>query len=165
MNPYYTHQKYLIEELNKLDFSKPVLVAEIGTGDGSSSIFQSFAIKYPNLRIDSFESDFDWFRDMSEKYPANNYYFHHVSWGRLALTNEYDLAFVDNGLDFESRIKIIDSIKAKVILLHDYDYYNKGIIEDIFSVSEGSFFERFNKDYTLRGNYEILPPTLIMQKI
>jgi hypothetical protein len=164
---YYTHQKYLTGELDKLDYSKPVLVAEFGTGDGSSSIFQEYARKYITLKIDSFETDIKWFNSMKGKYPVDNYNFNFVgSWDNL-ISKEYDLAFVDNGPDFAARIKVIDLIKnkTKVIILHDYDFYNKGVIEDIFSVSKGSFFEKYNKKFVLKGYHEILPPTLIMTRI
>jgi hypothetical protein len=167
MNPYYTHQEYLTEELEKLDYKKPVTVLEFGTGDGSAAVLQSFANRYPNLRVESFESDFDWFKDMFLKYSADNYHFYHVeSWDNLILNEKYDLAFVDAGPDFAARIKIIDLIKdkVKVIILHDYDFYNKGIIEDIFSVSKGSFFEKYRRDFILKGNHEILPPTLVMTR-
>jgi hypothetical protein len=170
MNPlfraYYTHQRYLTEELGKLDYGKPVTVLEFGTGDGSASVFMSFAVCNPNLIIESYESDYGWFCNMFQNYPASNYHFHHVdSWSDLTFDGEYDLAFVDNGPDFEARIKVIELIKdrAKVIILHDYDFYNKGVIEDIFSVSKGSFFERY-KEFNLKGNFDILPPTLIMTR-
>jgi hypothetical protein len=167
-NAYYTHQEYLTAELNKLDYTKPVKVLEFGTGDGSSSIFQSFANRYFNLMIISYESDYGWFINMSKKYPANNYHFHQItSWDELnGFVGNFDLAFVDAGPDFAARIKIIDSIKnyVKVIILHDYDFYNKGVIEDIFSVKKGSFFEKYLNEFTLKGHHEILPPTLIMTK-
>jgi len=33
MNAYYTHQQYLIEYLDKMDYSKEILCLEFGTGD------------------------------------------------------------------------------------------------------------------------------------
>ena len=137
MNPYHTHQKYLIEELDRLDYSKPVIVLEFGTGDGSASILQSFARRYPNLRIDSYENDLNWFCKTSGKYPADNYHFHQVeSWDSFfdkAVFNEsYDLVFVDSS-PWDVRIQAIEAVKdrAIVIILHDYDWFNKGVIEDI----------------------------------
>jgi len=54
---------------------------------------------------------------------------------------------------------IIDCINQ-----NDYDYFNKGIIEDIFSVDKGSFlYEKFSNDFILEGKHEILPPTLILK--
>ena len=169
MNPYYTHRKYLIEELNKLNYSKPVRVLEFGTGDGSAVVFRFFAYLYPDLKIESYETDFNWLRSMTDKYSADNYHFHLVdSWDNLfkeePFNKVYDLAFVDAGPDFDARIKIIDFIKdsVKVIILHDYDFYNKGIMEDHYCVGEGSFFgNKYSKDFILQGNNEY-PGTLIM---
>jgi len=168
MNPYYTHQKRLTEELNRLDYTNPVFVLEFGTGDGSASVLQSFAQQYSNLRIESYDSDLVWATSMSEKYPADNYYFHHVdSWHKIKrkFNGIYDLVFVDAGPLFESRIMIIDIIKAnaKVIVLHDYDFYNKGIMEDHYSVEAGSFFgDNYSDDFILEKDTEY-PGTLIMR--
>ena len=172
MNPYYTHQKYLIEELDRLDYSKPVIVLEFGTGDGSASVLHLFAQKYPNMRIESFEDDFNWMQSTYKKYSVGNYHFHHVdSWDSFfadAVFNElYDLVFVDSS-PWDSRIMAIEAIRdrAKVIILHDYDYYNKGVIDDIKSISEGSFYHtKYANDFTLEGKTEFYPETLIMRKI
>lgn len=170
MNAYYTHQKYLTAELEKLDYTKPVRVLEFGTGDGSASILHDFAKRYPNLTIESFETDFNWLRNMANKYPSDNYTFRLVDlWDELFKTELfkgiYDLAFVDAGPDFDARIKIINyiKVKAKVIILHDYDFYNKGIMEDHYFVGKGSFFgERYSKEFILQGNSEY-PGTLVMR--
>ena len=162
MNAYYTHQKYLIAELEKLDYTKLVIVLEFGTGDGSASILHDFAKRYPNLTVESFETDFNWLRAMTGKYPADNYRFHLVDeWDELfreePFIDKYDLVFVDAGPDFDARIKIINYIKdkAKVIILHDYDFYNKGIMEDHYFVGKGSFFgERYSDEFILQGNSE-----------
>jgi len=170
MNAYYTHRKYLIGELNKLDYSKPITVLEFGTGDGSASIFQYFANMYPNLMVESYETDFIWLQKMFAKYPAHNYHFHLTeSWDILfkeePFNKIYDLAFVDAGPDFDARIKIIDFIKdsLKVIVLHDYDFYNKGIMEDHYFTGKGSFFgDRYSDEFILQGNNEY-PGTLVMR--
>lgn len=172
MNAYYTHQKYLTEELNKIDYSKPVIALEFGTGDGSASIFHKFANEYPNLRVESFDDSQSWHSDMKRKYYHPNYNFIYAkSWDELFLEGDlllydYDLVFVDAGPDFDARIKIINYIKskAKVIVLHDYDFYNKGVMEDHYFVGEGSFFgERYSKEFILQGNNEY-PGTLIMRR-
>jgi len=170
MNAYYTHQKYLTAELEKLDYTKPVKVLEFGTGDGSASILHDFAKHYPNLTVESFETDFNWLRMMAEKYPSDNYRFYLVDfWGELFKTEPfkevYALAFVDAGPDFDARIQIINYIKdkVKVIVLHDYDFYNKGIMDDHYFVGAGSFFgERYSKEFILQGNSEY-PGTLVMK--
>jgi len=170
-NPYYTHQKYLINEMNKLDNIKPLKILEFGTGDGSAFVFSDYLSRYRNLTVDAYEDNLKWYGNMKEKYTNRNYRFHYVaSWDRLIkesniLDYQYDLVFVDADL-FETRIELINFIKynAKVIILHDYDFYNKGVIKDIFSVSEGSFFDKhFGDDFIMEGNYEVLPPTLILK--
>jgi len=170
---YYSHQKYLIEELNKLDYSKPMVVLEFGTGDGSASILQSFALKYPNLRIESFENDFGWYDKMANKYPADNYHFHHVdSWDKFFKNAEYgyfdeiyDLVFIDSS-PWESRVQAIDAVrkKAKVIILHDYAYYNKEVIKDILSTGKDSFYgKKYGNNFIMEGYHEIYPETLVMR--
>lgn len=171
MNPYYTHQKYLAEELNKLDYSKPVIVLEFGTGDGSASILHSFAKRYPNLKIESYESNFNWLQSTFHKYGTDNYHFHYVdSWDEFLEKTEfnevYDLVFVDHD-PFELRIKTIDILKdkTKIFVLHDYDFYNKGIMADHYCITEGSFFgDRYSNEFILQGNNEY-PGTLVMRKI
>jgi hypothetical protein len=171
VNAYYTHQKYLSEELSKLDYSKPVTVLEFGTGDGSASIFHKFVNEHPNLRVESFDDNQGWYSHMKAKYYHPNYNFSYVqSWEELfeegdLLRFDYDLVFVDAGPDFDARIKIINYIKsnAKVIVLHDYDFYNKGIMDDHYFVGKGSFFgERYSKEFVLQGNNEY-PGTLVMR--
>lgn len=171
MNAYYTHQKYLTEELNKLNFSMPVIALEFGTGDGSASIFHQFVNEFRNLRVESYDDNHSWYRNMKEKYYHPNYNFNYAgSWDELFLKGDilcfnYDLVFVDAGPDFDARIKIINYIKAnvKVIVLHDYDFYNKGIMDDHYFVGKGSFFgERYSDEFILQGNNEY-PGTLIMR--
>ncbi len=168
---YDSHKKYLTEELEKLDYSKLVHVLEFGTGDGSAAILRAFAKRNPNLRIDSYEDDLNWFHKTSGKYPADNYHFHQVeSWdsffGKAVLNESYDLVFIDSS-PWDTRIQAIEAVKdsAKVIILHDYDWFNKGVIEDIYSTGKGSFYDtKYGKDFTMQGYFEIFPGTLIMRK-
>jgi hypothetical protein len=169
MNPYYSHQQYLTEELGKLS-GRP-LILEFGVGDGSSSVLRSFAIQKPEFRIRSYESDGNWFNKMKVKYPAANYCFNYVaSWDKLfqeTVFNEvYDLVFVDSS-PWDARIQAIDAVRktAKVIILHDYDWFNKGVIEDIYSTKKGSFYyTKYGKEFKFEGYHEIYPGTLIMRK-
>jgi hypothetical protein len=169
MNPYYTHQKYLTKELERLDYSNPVIALEFGVGDGSSSVFKSFAKRFPNLWVEAYETELVWVRDMATKYTVDNYRFHHVdTWDGFLDTHlfdkVYDLVFVDQS-PWEARIKTIDTLKnkTKVFVLHDYDYYNKGVINDLYCVASGSFFgDRYGDDFILQGNNEY-PGTLIMR--
>jgi hypothetical protein len=168
MSSFYTHRQYLHSELSKLDFTKKVKCLEFGTGDGSCVIFKEFTDKYENLTVLSYESDLNWLNESNQKYNSKNYIFKHVDWNEFLLddnfTEVYDLIFVDQS-PWEARIKTIEilSKKAKVVILHDYDFYNKGVCEGIFSIDEGSFFyEKFSKDFDMFGYNAELPPTLIM---
>jgi hypothetical protein len=61
----------------------------------------------------------------------------------------------------------IDAVRktAKVIILHDYDWFNKGVTEDIYSTKKGSFYHtKYGKEFKFEGYHEIYPGTLIMRK-
>jgi len=170
-NPYYTHQKYLREELDKLPKDKEIICLEFGLGDGSSSVFKEYLDSNKNLTVYAFESKYEWFGSMSSKYKHERYHFQFVSnWNdfmtRSKFDKNYNLVFIDSH-PWESRILAIDTLKNKApsFILHDYDFYNKGVIQDIFSVSEGSFFvNKFKDHFTYEPHFEILPPTLVLRK-
>jgi len=170
MNGYYTHRKFLEIELLKLDYSKPVKCLEFGTGDGSALLFNSFAKTHKNMLVNSYDNDSLWVKKTTENYALDNYIFSHIdSWDSI-LTDEsfkdvYDLVFVDQA-PWEARIKTIELFldKAKVIILHDYDYFNQNFCEDISSVGEGSVFHKYSNKFHIVGEKEFLPPTLIMTK-
>ena len=168
MNDFYTHREYLHLELSKLDFTKKIKCLEFGTGDGSAVIFKEFTDNNENFTVFSYESDLNWLNETSKKYTSKNYTFKHVDWDEF-LNDEnfndiYDLVFVDQA-PFEARIKTIEllSKKAKVIILHDYDFFNKGVCDNIFSTTEKSFFyQKFSKNFDMIGHNKMLPPTLVM---
>lgn len=177
MNPYYTHQKYLIQLLNSFNYDKIVKCLEFGTGDGSSSVFYDYCKKETNINVLAFEHDLNWLNTVSEKYKLPNYTFNHVNWGDLDYNNlksdTYDLVFVDQG-DWDARIKTIDELKnsSKYIILHDYCYYNgfRGFEiplsekDKYLTVSKGSFFyEKYGDEFELSTGVELFPPTLIMK--
>ena len=168
-NPYYTHAKYLKSELELLDYSKPVRCLEFGAGHGSSPIFKRFAEENANLVVDSYEGDPTWFNKVSREYSLQNYRFHYVpSWDDLFSSYprlEYNLVFVDQ-TPWEARIQTIDWLResVKIFILHDYCYYNKGVIDDINSVGPGSFFyDKYAGDFVLDAKTDLYPPTLILR--
>lgn len=171
MNPYYTHRPYLTECLNKLENKKEkVKILELGIGDGSSEILNSFAKKNENFLINGIDTDISWVNSMKSKFELKNYKFETVdSWEsflNLCDDTYYDLVFVDQA-PWEARISSIDFFinKSDTIILHDYDYYNKGIIENIFDVSANSFFGKYLlNNFSLTGFSEMLPPTLVLTK-
>jgi hypothetical protein len=170
-HPYYTHRPHLINSLNSLDKKKEINILEFGVGDGSSLIFNEFASKNKNFNIKAFETDKSWLDETKSKYELENYKFNYINnWDELLTENsfnkEYDLIFIDQS-PWESRIKTLDLLinKSNISILHDYDYYNKGLIEDIFDVSEKSFFGKYlSKNISAQGFNEELPPTLVFTK-
>jgi hypothetical protein len=173
MNPYYTHRPYLIDCLNKLENKnkkQKVKILELGVGDGSSEIFNSFAQKNKNFSIKGFDNDKGWVDSMKSKFELKNYKFESIdSWQSFLDSCDksyYDLVFIDQA-PWEARISSLDFFinKSDTIILHDYDYYNKGVIENIFDVSENSFFGKYLlENFSLKGFNEQLPPTLIFTK-
>jgi hypothetical protein len=175
MNAYYTHQDTLNKILESFDYSTPIHCLEFGSGDGSSSVFHTFAQSNPNLTVDCFEHEESWLTSMSEKYKLNNYNFNVVDWSTMNYDDlkikNYDLIFVDQG-DWDARLVTIDKMKnnAKYIILHDYCYYNgfgPGMVHspdmDFNNVGEGSFFHKYSVDFEVTGVTELFPPTLILK--
>ncbi len=173
MNDYYTHRPYLIETLNKFNYDNKINILEFGVGEGSSEIFFEYANKYPNLNVCAFDNEFNWFNSMKDKYELPNYKFNFVeSWDTLfseyKFMKTYDLVFVDQS-PWEARITTLDILKGyyQNAILHDYDFYNKGIVspEDIYNVNEATFFSRYLDSYELHGYNSTLPPTLLLTKL
>jgi len=170
MNAFYTHQQYLIQELRKLDYSGPRLCLELGAGDGSASVFRGFLLDNPNLSVLSLDTSQDWRDQMMRDYNHPNYQMNLVDswdaiWSNAFQTHTpYDIVFIDQ-TPFDARISSLEALKriARIIILHDYDYFNKGICENIFSVGGDSFFKKYLIDFTLEPQVMILPPTLIMR--
>lgn len=170
MSDYYTHREYLKKELDSLKKNVKINCLEFGTGDGSALIFGEYAKLNKNVTITAYDSDFHWLNETKKKYGLGNYDFVHVNnWDEFfAQTNFngiYDLIFVDQA-PWEARIKSIDFLKdkTKTIILHDFDYFNIGVCEDIYSVKEGSFFHtKYGNIFELFAFNEQLPPTLIMK--
>ncbi len=171
MSPFYTHQEYLADQISLLDYTQPeVNCIEFGTGDGSAMIFRRFVNKHPTLKVVSYETDKMWCDSMSKIYASDRYIFHHIeSWDALLdnpseLTGMYDLVFVDQA-PWEARIKSIHRIKhnSKVVILHDYNFFNVGVVEDTMSVGPGSFHHKeFSDVFYLLGIHVYVPGTLVM---
>jgi hypothetical protein len=171
LNPFYTHREFLIKELESLKDNPSVSILEFGIGDGSSEILNEYAKKYTHFKINGYEGDIDWMNRMEEKFKLDNYSFHRVNWETFDFTifsDVYDLVFIDQA-PWEARIKTLDYFynqnNTKNIILHDYDFFNKGIVNDIFSVDSDSFFGKYINKFNIEGFHDILPPTLILKKI
>lgn len=170
MNPYYTHRPYLIEQLKLLALKDSAKILEFGVGEGSSSILSEFSKNNPHFEVQAFETDLSWIKSMEEKYSHKNYQFFHVSdWADLFSKEEfsdvYDLIFIDQA-PWEARILTLNTLirKAKRIILHDYDFFNVGICDDVFRVDQHSFLSPYFKEYNIltESFKEILPPTLLI---
>jgi len=187
VDPYYTHRPHLTKILEQLDFTKTVRCVEFGSGDGSGEVFKQFTERYPNLKVVCLESDREWFNRTSVKYQSNNYRYKFVeNWTNtiksISPEEVFDLAFIDNGPTWDTRIQILEQIKnqCKHIIIHDYDYYNKGHMgladglnleyyeayrnteHDIYSVGANSFFGKYAKNFILEAHSTELPPTLVL---
>ena len=175
MSEFYTHRPYLENELAKL--STNATIVELGVGDGSSQLMSDFANKNSNARVYAFESDNEWVNKMSRKFASPlNYIFSHVSdWNSIRdiiTCDVIDLLFVDQS-PWEARIQSIDLLShiARVIILHDYDYFNK--IDSGWAVSECTdiyvndktswLHQTYSPKFILESKYSVLPPTLIMR--
>jgi hypothetical protein len=170
MSDYYTHREYLKKELESIKKNIKSKCLEFGTGDGSALIFEEYAKLNENVSITSYDSDFQWLEVTKEKYALDNYKFIHINnWNEFFLQTEfndiYDLIFVDQS-PWDARIQTIDFLKnkSKIIILHDFDYFNIGVCDDRYSVKEGSFFHtKYANDFELFAFNDQLPPTLIMK--
>lgn len=168
-NVFYTHRKYLIEELEKLKNNKSVHILEFGVGDGSSLIMNDYASKYPNFKIESYETDEEWFKEMKSIYSLPNYKFNYINeWDNLLkpenFNDHYDLIFIDQA-PWEARTATLELLKHKsnVIILHDYDFFNKGFYDsDIYNYGKEGVFSKYLDIFNIVGHHELLPPTLVM---
>lgn len=175
-HPFYTHRKYLIEQIEKLDLTKPNIILEFGTGIGSGEIFSEYTKKYPNLKVISYEHDVEWFNQMKIQYENKNYEFNLVEWDKfdysLLKNKQYNIVFVDQGIWVE-RARTVDEMidNSNVIIVHDFDYFNKhdsGFIQgclNIYGTGDDTYWgSNYNSVMNIVGYNEELPPTLVMFK-
>jgi hypothetical protein len=167
-NPYYTHRKYLVNILNSFNYDQQITCFEFGIGYGSSEIFHEYCQKFPNLKVYGFETDNVWFLEISEKFNRTNYSFTHLdNWNNFNYESlsESHLTFIDQA-PWEARLETLENMskKSKNILIHDYDYFNKGKIDNIFDVSEKSFLGRYVDAFDIQPYHEILPPTVVLSR-
>lgn len=175
-HPFYTHRQYLIEQIEKLDLTQPNIILEFGTGIGSGDVFKEYADKYPLLTIISYEHDVEWFNQMKTQYESTNYIFNLIEWDNFdynSLKNKhYNIIFVDQGIWIE-RARTVDEMidNSDVIIIHDFDYFNKqdsGFIQgcsNIYGTGDDTYWGyNYNSIMNIVAYSELLPPTLIMTK-
>jgi hypothetical protein len=181
---WYSHRRTLVKELSKLDFTKEVNILEFGTGYGSAEVFAEYIKKYDNIKVTSFENNKDWFEEMKLKFSSPNYNFYfsedwNKTFNSIEVNKKYDIVFVDQS-PWEARISTIDFLtdkNAPIIILHDYDQYNRNNCNNckakrenrVYDFNKGSFFERFMENFIMEADRELSinntnhPPTLILK--
>lgn len=171
MNPYYTHQIYLKQELDNISKNKKqqkIHILELGIGDGSSSIFFEFCKDNPQASVEAFENNEQWVISMKSKYELPNYKINYIQdWNSLNYQNNnnyYDLIFIDQS-PWEARIDALDKLynKFSIGILHDYDYFNPA--ECKYCCDNNSYFKKYLDKYSIHGYFDILPPTMIMKHV
>ncbi len=176
MHPFYTHQQYLKKEIENLDLSKELHILEFGSGIGSGDIFKEYTNKYKNLFVDCYEHEEEWFLKCKNDYESDNYKFNLIDWEKLDYSNfknkKYDLIFVDQGIWLE-RSRTVEELQdfSNVIIIHDFDYFNKedsGYIngcQNIYSTDNSTYWGlKYNEKFYLSAYSELLPPTLVLKK-
>lgn len=174
MNPYYTHQQYLKQELDNLSIytDKQINILELGVGEGSSSLMYEFCKEFANANVLAFENNREWSSSMKDKYSLPNYSINYIlDWNdtyyQNIITNNdnrYDLVFIDQN-PWEARIEAIDKLYNRfcIAILHDYDYYNSSNCR--YCYDEKSFFVKYLSNYSLIGYNQLLPPTLVFKHV
>ena len=132
-NPYYTHQPYFIEILKQTTGN----ILECGCGDGSTRMIKEH-IKETNRKLVSLESNMQWLTKYI-KLADNNHKLHYVpasnddnnETGNVWVDfihknqlNDFEIVFLDQS-PWLARIACLNYFldKAKIIIIHDFDYY------------------------------------------
>lgn len=137
---FYTHQPYLGEVIKNTTGN----ILECGCGDGSTHMIREF-IKGTDRKLVSLESDNNWLSKYTHL-ADNNHKLYHVNAGNADTVEtgnqwveciqnlpeqlEYDVVFLDS-TPWMSRKCCFDYFldKAKLIVIHDFDYFpNNNII-------------------------------------
>lgn len=139
-HPFYTHQPYLLEVLRNTSGD----ILECGCGEGSTYMIRNH-IKGTNRRLVSIESNSEWLDKYRHLQDASHLLYHvpagnvdSMMTGRVWTSfiaselsdRQFDVVFIDSS-PWLSRKCIFDYFKskAKVIVIHDFDYFpNNGLI-------------------------------------
>lgn len=122
-NSYYTHQEFLENIIKKTNGN----ILEIGSGHGSTPFILEL-IKDSNRKLVSLETNPDWYKNMSDRYPTtdNHIWEHAENYNILFekyLYEKWSIVFIDSE-PWESRADAIRFFynKTEYILIHDADY-------------------------------------------
>ena len=130
---YSTHQPYLIEILKNTSGN----ILECGCGNGSTILLNNL-LKNSSRKLISLESNLEWLNKYT--YLTNDYHkLYHIEAGnddvvetgniwvdfiKKANLNNFEVIFIDSS-PWYSRISCFEYYlnKAKIIIIHDFDYY------------------------------------------
>lgn len=132
-HPYYTHQPYLTEVCKFVNGN----ILECGCGEGSTILLKQL-IQNTNRKLVSLESNLDWLNKYTHLADSSHTFYHidannddtmetgnkwvkHIIDNQL---NDFDIVFIDSS-PWLSRKCCFDYFlnKAKVIVVHDFDYF------------------------------------------
>lgn len=165
-NPYYTHSNVLNSEMKKL--KNEATIFEIGIGHGSSKIFHQYARSKNKWSIEAYETNNDWFNQISSKYQLINYRFtlleNYSQLLKWKIPTNIDLAFIDQE-PWNSRLEVMLELApyCSLFILHDFNYYVK--------------YQSSSKKWDMRSlqelfpNFELIiydekyPGTLVLKKL
>jgi hypothetical protein len=167
LNPYGTH-KYIVKKIlkNLLIKNKKITIIEVGSGENSTIFFSKFT-KSNNSSFFSFENNREYFNKISKivintneiNYGVNIKYDPNFS----AVKNfegNVDLLFIDSS-PFSTREEILNHFKnkAKIIILHDCDYFpDAGIFgKSIRPIKKNNDVGYRNYDDVFNSWYEYFP--------
>lgn len=192
-HPYYTHQPYFIEVLKYTTGN----ILECGCGDGSTKMIKE-KIKNTDRKFTSLESNLDWLNKFKHLADLSHDLYHidagnddnletgnkWVEFIKQNNLNNFEIVFLDSS-PWLSRKCCFDYYldKAKIIIIHDFDYFpNNNIIGKVsnreIKYHNGKYQEKIfcNLDGIVK-NYKLFhppddyfagstgPPTLICSNI
>ena len=192
-HPFYTHQPFFIEIIKNTTGD----ILECGCGDGSTKMIKE-QIKNSNRKLISLESNLEWLNKY--KHLADSFHeLYHINAGnddnietgnkwvefiKENKLNDFDIVFIDSS-PWLSRKCCFDYYlnKAKIIIIHDFDYFpNNNIIGNVINKEIKYFNNKYREkiDCNLDGivkNYKLFyppddyfpsstgPPTLVCSNI
>lgn len=132
-HPYYTHQPYLTEVCKFVNGN----ILECGCGEGSTILLKQL-IQNTNRKLVSLESNLEWLNEYTHLADSSHTFYHidannddvmetgnkWVKYIADKQLNDFDIVFIDSS-PWLSRKCCFDYFlnKAKVIVVHDFDYF------------------------------------------
>jgi len=192
-NGYYTHQPIFIEIMKFTNGN----ILECGCGDGSTTMIKE-NIKNTNRKLVSLESNLNWLNKYTHLTDSSHELYHidagnedtietgnkWVEFINQKKLNDFDIVFLDSS-PWLSRKCCFDYFlnKAKIIIIHDFDYFPIHNIIGSVSIKETTYYKGKSQEKitcNLEGivkNYKLFyppaeyffdvtgPPTLVCSNI